>query len=126
MTAPLLFEDASSVRRLEVMTRRVTLPENVQLADVVALSEWFGRKWPMIEPLKDVEGIEKLITLRMTSRSRELNKLGIDYKKVIEEIAAEEQFAKDNGVTLAQMVAASSPTTETPPADPSRGLRAVS
>lgn len=112
--------------KLEVMTRRVTLPENVQLADVVALSEWFGRKWPMVEPLKDMESIEKMVQVRMTSRTRELNKLGIDYKKVIEEIAAEEQFAKDKGVTLAQMVAASTPTTDTPPADPSRGLRAVS
>jgi capsid protein len=110
----------------EVQSRRITLPLNVMLADVVRLSEWYGRKWPMLEPLKDAEAIEKLVQMRMTSRTRELNKLGIDYRKVIEEIAAEEQFAKDQGVTLAQLVAAAKPSTETPPTDPSRGLRAVS
>ena len=112
--------------RWEVMARRITLPDGVQIADVVSRSEWYGRKWPMIEPLKDAESIEKLISLRMTSRTRELNKLGIDFKKVIDELAEEEAYATGKQVTLAQLAAAAAPSTEPAPADPSRGLRAVS
>jgi len=112
--------------RLEVLTRRIVLPESVMIADVVRRSEWYGRKWPMLEPLKDAESIEKLIELRMTSRTRELNKLGISFSAVIDELAAEEKYAKDKQVTLAQLAAAAAPSTEPEPVDPARGLRAVS
>lgn len=87
--------------RIEVLARRITLPPNVLIADVVALSEWHGRKWPMLEPLKDAQAIKLLIAERMTSRTRELNKLGIDYRKVIDELADEEAYAKEKGVSLA-------------------------
>lgn len=112
--------------RWSVMSRRLTLPDGVLVADVVAQSEWFGRKWPMLEPLKDAEAIEKLIALRMTSRTRELNKLGISFTKVIDELAAEEAYAKGKQVTLADLAAKAPSTTEPPAVDPSRGLRAVS
>lgn len=112
--------------RWEVLARRIVLPDSVMIADVVRRSEWYGRKWPMLEPLKDAEAIEKLIELRMTSRTRELNKLGISYTAVIDELAAEEKYAKDNGVTLATLVAKAAPPSESAPADPARGLRAVS
>jgi lambda family phage portal protein len=112
--------------RIEVLSRRLVLPENVTLAQVVARSEWYGRKWPMLEPLKDAEAIEKLVALRMTSRTRELNKLGLDFKKIIDELAEEEAYAASQQVPLAALVSAATPSTEAAPGDPARGLRAVS
>lgn len=112
--------------KVEVLARRIVLPDGVLLADVVGLSEWFGRRWPMVEPLKDMETIEKMVQNRMTSRTRELNKLGIDYKKVIDEIADEEAYATGKNVTLAGLIAAAPAVTDAPPTDPSRSLRAVS
>lgn len=92
--------------RVEVMARRLTLPENVLIADVVARSEWYGRKWPMLEPLKDAQAIKELIALRMTSRTRELNKLGIAYTAVIDELAEEEAYATSKQVALDAATAA--------------------
>jgi hypothetical protein len=62
----------------------------------------------------------------MTSRTRELNKLGLDFKKIIDELAEEEAYAASQQVPLAALVSAATPSTEAAPGDPARGLRAVS
>jgi lambda family phage portal protein len=110
--------------RTEVLTRRMQLPESVLPSQVVALSEWFGRRWAWIDPLKDAEGIRALLEMRLTSRTRELNKMGIDVRAIAEEIAAEEQVFAALNVALPS-VATTPPETPTPPA-PERTLRAVS
>jgi lambda family phage portal protein len=109
--------------RTEVLARRVRLPDSVLPSQVIALSEWFGRRWAWIDPLKDAEGIRALLEMRLTSRTRELNKMGIDVRTIAEEIAAEEQlFAKLN--VAMPSVAPTPPAAPTTPA-PERTLRAV-
>lgn len=108
--------------RLEIMTRRVVLPSGVVLADVLEQTEWHPRRWAWIDPLKDAEGIRALLEMRLTSRTRELNKMGVDVRTLFQEIADEEQMAKDVGI---QLPTASAPTTTTPSPAPERGLRAV-
>lgn len=109
---------------IEVMVRRLTLPPNVTLARVVELTEWYPRRWAWIDPLKDAEGIRALLDMRLTSRTRELNKMGIDVRALFREIADEEALATEVGISLPS-------TTQTPPPPapdtaPARGLRAVS
>lgn len=115
--------------RLEVMTGRLLLPSGVTLASVIARSLWFPRRWSWIDPYKDAQAIEKLLQLRLTSRTRELNQLGIDVREVFEEIAAEEDLAEELGITLPDGLtppAAPDPDDAETPATPPRSLRAVS
>ena len=110
--------------RTEVMARRVQLPITAMPSQVVALSEWFGRRWAWIDPLKDAEGIKALLEMRLTSRTRELNKMGIDVRAIAEEIAAEEKVFAALNVALPDVTPA--PPSPPAPAAPERTLRAVS
>lgn len=86
--------------RVEVLARRVMLPGGVMIADVVEKSEWFPRRWSWIDPKNDAQAIQSLLTMRMTSIRRELNKLGLDVRTVFQEIHDDEELAKEFGFAL--------------------------
>ena len=118
---------------MEVMSRRLLLPNGVRVESVIEHSEWYPRRWSWIDPLKDAKAIEALLALRMTSRTRELNMLGIDVREVFQEIADEEALAESLGIALVETPPAA-PTPDDaeededdviPPAATPRSLRAV-
>ncbi len=113
--------------RHAVLTRTITLPAGVTLASVIERSEWFPRRWSWIDPLKDAQAIETMLRLRLTSRTRELNQLGIDVRALFQEIADESALADELNITLPDDAVV--PPADDEPTDatlPSRALRAVS
>jgi lambda family phage portal protein len=104
--------------RIEVLARRVTFASGVLLDDIVCASEFHGRRWAWVDPVKDGEGIEKMIALRMTSRTRELAKQGLDFADIIDELAAEQAYAESHGVDLSTVKGAPAGAPSKPATDP--------
>ena len=77
---------------------------------------WQPRGWSWVDPEKDVDATIKGIDARLTSRSAELAKQGIDFEEVLEEQAKEEALMKAKGL-LPVVKPAASPF-GAPPAPP--------
>jgi capsid protein len=58
-------------------------------SDDLTRAVWHGRRWDWIDPKKDAEAIRELLALGLTTRTRELNKLGLDARQVFQELADE-------------------------------------
>jgi lambda family phage portal protein len=96
------------------------LPSGQTPATVAQASVWHPRRWPWVDPLKDAQGLEVLLSLGLTTRTREANKQGLAFADLVAERAAEEQLIADAGLTLGEAPAA--PADEPAP-DPTRSLR---
>jgi lambda family phage portal protein len=62
---------------------------------------WQGRRWAWVDPQKEVEANIRANEHKLKSRTRIIAEGGDDIEDVLEEIAAEEQLAKDKKVDLA-------------------------
>ncbi len=58
-------------------------------AAMITLAIWHGRIWPWVDPLKDAMAIRELLALGLTTRTRELNALGLAAADVFTELSAE-------------------------------------
>jgi lambda family phage portal protein len=100
------------------------LPVNQSPDTVAEASIWHPRRWPWVDPLKDAQGLEVLLSLGLTTRTREANKQGLSFADLVAERAAEEQLLADAGVTLGDAPAApAEPPTDATASDPTRSLR---
>jgi lambda family phage portal protein len=63
-----------------------------------SLAVWHGRVWPWVDPLKDANAIRELLALGLTTRTRELNALGLAAGDVFAELAEEIQTMKTLGI----------------------------
>lgn len=61
---------------------------------------WLGRRWPWIDPLKEMAANEKAVRLKVKSRKRVASEAGDDIEEVFTEIAQEEQSAVNNSIEL--------------------------
>lgn len=63
--------------------------------------EFRPRRWPWVDPLKDVQADVLAINNRLTTRTKVISEnTADDYEDIIKETAQEEQFAEDNDVEL--------------------------
>jgi hypothetical protein len=61
---------------------------------------WQARRWAWVDPLKEVGASIEAINAKITSRTRVAAQNGVDLEDVFDEIADENQMAKDKGVDL--------------------------
>jgi lambda family phage portal protein len=66
--------------------------------EAVTLAVWHGRVWPWVDPLKDANAIRELLALGLTTRTRELNALGLAAGEVFAELSAEIATMKTLGI----------------------------
>jgi lambda family phage portal protein len=71
---------------------------------------WQGRRWAWVDPDKEVTAALKAIDGKIKSRTRTVGEGGDDIEDVFEEIANEEQLAKEKNIAL--------PVTSTPKPGP--------
>jgi len=63
---------------------------------------WQGRRWPWVDPKKDIETAVTAINARLKSPQMVADEMGVDSEKVIDEIARFEKMADEKGVSLTQ------------------------
>jgi lambda family phage portal protein len=106
----------TEVLRGAVIAGRVSSP--LPLAQL-ARAVWHGRTWPWVDPKKDAEAIRELLALGLTTRTRELNALGLAATGVFRELADEIALLKSldipTEITTVQAQAASADATASRP-----------
>lgn len=75
----------------------VTIPAYAADPDRFEYAEFIGSRREWVDPAKDIAAIETAIKIGLTSRTRELAKLGIDYHELAAERAREQQV--ENGIS---------------------------
>jgi len=85
---------------LEQAMLKKAVPLPFSKIDKLMSPQWFPRRWKWVDPDKDSKTAERDISLGVQSRTRLAAEQGRDLREVYEELAAEEQLAKDLGVTL--------------------------
>jgi len=95
------------------------LPFELTRLDKYREVRWQGRRWAWVDPEKEVNAQIKAVEARFTSRTRVVSETGEDYEELLEEIAAEEQMAKDKNVELPALEAspAAAPAAAAPAAN---------
>jgi lambda family phage portal protein len=77
-----------------------TLPAD-KYAKFREASRFRGRRWSWVDPLKDAQAAEKLLQLRLTTRTRLAAEQGVDFEDIVDELAQEEQMLKAAGLQSA-------------------------
>lgn len=80
---------------------------------------WRGRRWQWVDPLGDVETLDREIALGVNSRQRAAADRGFDYETLIDETAEDERYAKAASVDVSS-VERGRPATAAPAASSSR------
>ena len=61
----------------------------------------FGpRGWDWVDPLKEVKADIEAVNAGLSSRQRVLDKRGMDFEDIVDELAYEKQYAEERGVSL--------------------------
>lgn len=61
---------------------------------------WQGRRWPWVDPLKDIKAVVEAINTGLTSPQRAAAELGVELEELLDEIAVFQKMLKDKGITL--------------------------
>ena len=107
------------------MTQAFPMVAGQNAATIAEASVWHPRRWPWVDPLKDANAVDVLLSLGLTTRTREANKQGLSFTALVDERAAEEAYLLAQGVTLGAVPAPVADPPDAPPV-PVRQLRAVS
>jgi lambda family phage portal protein len=92
-----------------LLSGMITLPRGLRLAsseiDRYKAHSFQGRRWPWVDPLKDMQSNKLLLDERLTSRSKIIRDLGEDPAALWDEIANEETILKEKGIEPIALVA---------------------
>lgn len=104
--------------RTAMISNAITIPPGQTPTSVAGASRWHPRRWAWVDPLKDAQGIELLLSMGLTTRTREAAKQGMAFEELLAERAAEEAAITAAGVSLGLPAAppapADSPDDEAP------------
>lgn len=76
---------------------------------------WQGRRWPWVDPEKDISASILAISNGLKSPQRVAAEMGVDVEDVLDEIARFQALAKEKGVSIASAIP-SAPAAQTVPA----------
>lgn len=109
------------------IARAIAIPPGQTLDGIAAACQWHPRRWPWVDPLKDAQGLQLLLAMGLTTRTREANRQGLSFAALVAERAAEEALLDAAGLSLDDARPATNTDAETDAEDaPVRTLRAVS
>lgn len=75
------------------------------------------KRWRSIDPEKEISADAAALAARLTSRTRIAAKNGEDFEEILDELAAEQELAKEKGVELEPVKPAPKPAEPTPEPD---------
>lgn len=81
-----------------ILDESLILPGGMLLRDI--RWEWVHAGIPWMDPLKEITADIAAVRNGMDSRTRQLKERGLDYEEIIDELAAEEKYAAEKGVSL--------------------------
>lgn len=84
--------------QMAMLTKLSSLPFDE--FDRINAPEFKPRHWPWVDPLKDIQAAKEAINARLDTRSNIIGELGGDFEDTIDEIAYEEEYAEQRGVSL--------------------------
>jgi len=61
---------------------------------------WQGRRWPWVDPLKDIQAVVAAIAAGLKSPQQVAAELGVDIEEILDQIARFRQQAEEKGVSL--------------------------
>ena len=59
-----------------------------------------GRRWPWVDPSKDIKAVSDAMAIGITSRTKVVEEQGGDIEQIFEELADEDELAKKNGIEI--------------------------
>jgi lambda family phage portal protein len=62
--------------------------------------QWNPRGWKWVDPSSDLDAVEKMIALGITSRARVCAEMGADFEDVLSELAEEDRLARELGLVI--------------------------
>jgi lambda family phage portal protein len=71
-----------------------------QVDDIIESVEWDPKGFSYVDPTKEISSSLNAISGGLTSRRRELAKLGINYEEFLDEVAADQELEKAKGVSF--------------------------
>lgn len=87
---------------LALMAGQIMLPSGKPLPfakfEKFNAATWQGRRWPWVDPLKDIQAAKEAITLRVRSISSVIRETGQDPDDVFDEIKAEREKLAEMGI----------------------------
>lgn len=85
--------------------------------DKFSAHTWQGRRWPWVDPLKDIEASISAVNAGLDSPQRQAAEQGRDCEDVLDDIAAFQKMVKDKGIALSTAVVPPKfqPAAEAPP-----------
>jgi lambda family phage portal protein len=116
--------------RFALLHRMILLPSGspmpAQRFEKLDEAEWQGRRWPWVDPLKDMQAAVLAKDNQLNSRTGIASAIGGDIDSIFQDIAAEKELAEELGVELLNNTGTQSngdssdnePSPETPPPAP--------
>lgn len=72
--------------------------------DKFAVHTWQGRRWPWVDPLKDIEAAISAVNAGLDSPQRQAAEQGRDIEDVLDDISAFQAMVKEKGIVLSSAV----------------------
>lgn len=91
---------------MQLSTGRIPLP--LTKFDKFNKPQWLGRRWPYIEPNKDIDAAIKRMDANMSSLTRELGQMNIDRDELLDEIVDDNAALEVRGLSRSQVMAGAS------------------
>lgn len=90
-------------------------PLPVKKLDKFNSPEWQGRRWQWVDPIKELDAIEKALKLKITSRKKVLGEMGEEIEETFRDIVQDEALGEKYKIDLTLEKAAPPPTMVPPP-----------
>lgn len=103
---------------IAIMSGKIPGVQMVQMQQVKAAAQWQGRRWPWIDPLKDVQAALLAIGGGLDSRRNVIAEDGGDIDEVFEEQKEDRELAEQHGLDFS---GAEKPVIESGPENPEAG-----
>jgi len=80
-----------------------TLPPNMP-PDEFARPKWWPRSWDWVDPVKDIRADIDALDNCLTTLQEIYGKRGLDWREQLRQIAAEDKYAREQGITLPRVI----------------------
>lgn len=104
--------------RMSLLTGAIMLPNGAALPpakyDKFNSYEWQGRRWPWVDPVKDITAAVLAINNKLGSRSKVLASQGGDFADIAEQLQQENELLTSLGLNVAPTESSSAPPKDAP------------